>query len=168
MTREWSPSVRECLARHAGYDPGVPVFICPGCGAREASAERTMGHQPRGCSRCGFGFQFELMEDYYPSPRTALLVCDHDRKIIAAGLATLAITGYAESDLLGHPLIERLGIGDLPGPDPTATAIEWGVRQLGVDCTFRPFGVGAPRAATLDCFPAYDDDGGLLVALTLR
>jgi hypothetical protein len=127
-----------------------------------------MGHQPRGCVRCGFGFQFELMDDYYPGPRTALLVCDRGRRIIAAGLSTLAITGYRERDLLGHGIVERLAIADFPAEDPTITAIEWGVRALGVTCSFEPHGVSAPRPATLDCFPAYDDDGGLLVALTAR
>jgi hypothetical protein len=146
----------------------VPVFICPGCGAREAAAERTVGHQPRGCPRCGFGFQFELLDDYYPGPRTALLVCDRDGRVIAAGLSTVAITGFREGELLGHKLVERLSIKDFPGDDPTARAIEWGVRVLAVPCTFAPNGVKTPRPATLDCFPAYDDDGGLLVALTAK
>ena len=40
----------------------VPVFLCPRCAYREAGSERNVRHQPRGCSRCGFGFAFELLE----------------------------------------------------------------------------------------------------------
>ena len=30
------------------------------------------------CHRCGFGFLFELMDDYYPGPNTGLVVCDQE------------------------------------------------------------------------------------------
>lgn len=127
-----------------------------------------MAHQPRGCGKCGFGFLFELLEDYYAGPNTALLVCDRDRRIIAAGHCATAVTGYREGDLIGQDVVQRLGMGGFPNGDPAATALEWGVRQMGVDCTFRPSGLGEDRPATADFFPAYDDDGGLLVALTPR
>jgi hypothetical protein len=46
-----------------------------------------------------------------------------------------------------------------------ATVLEWGVRALG-----KPVEVNAegdlPARATADLFPAYDDDGGLLLVLT--
>ena len=45
------------------------------------------------------------------------------------------------------------------------TVLEWGVRQLG-----KPVEVNAegdlPAKAVADLFPAYDDDGGLLLVLT--
>lgn len=144
----------------------MPTFICPGCGAREAAGERQFGHQPRGCSRCGFGFLFELLEDYYPGPLTALISCDRDRRIIAGGKNSAAVTGYREPDLLGHDVVQKLRLGGFDGRDPIETSLEWGVRVMGAACTFTPKGVGDPRPATLDVFPAYDDDGGLLVALT--
>lgn len=125
-----------------------------------------MQGQPRGCGRCGFGFLFELLEDYYVGPRTALIVCDQERRIIAAGHAATAITGFQERDLLGQEVVSRLGMKGFPNGDPAATALEWGVRQLEVDCTFRPNGIDEDRPASADFFPAYDDDGGLLVALT--
>jgi len=146
----------------------MPVFICPNCARRERSADRHMAHQPRGCSKCGFGFLFELLEDYYAGPNTALLVCDRNRRVIAAGHSATAVTGYREADLIGHEIVGRLGMDNFPNGDPAATALEWGVRQLGVECTFRPGGLREDRAATADFFPAYDDDGGLLVALTPR
>ena len=59
-----------------------------------------------------------------------------------------------------------LRLGGFPDSDPAAKSLEWGVRVLNVACTFRPNGSGEDVAATVDFFPAYDDDGGLLVALT--
>ena len=142
----------------------MPIFICPGCGRRSAG-DRHQGHQPRGCASCGFGFLYELLDDYYPSPKTALIVCGADRKVLAAGHAATAVTGFREKDLLGHDVVERLSLRFADG-DPAERSLEWGVRVMGVDCTFQPSGVDAPRSATADFFPAYDDDGGLMVALT--
>ena len=144
----------------------MPVFICTRCGHREAASDRHVRHQPRGCSRCGFGFLFELLEDYYPSPKTGLIACDSARRVLAVGLATTAVTGFREEDLLGHEVLERLGIAGYEGDDPAARALEWGVRVLGLECTFRPRGSDRDVEATADFFPAYDEDGGLLVALT--
>jgi hypothetical protein len=59
-------------------------------------------------------------------------------------------------------------MGNFPGADPAATSLEWCVRQLDVRCTFRPAGLAQDQDATADFFPAYDEDGGLLVALTPR
>ena len=51
------------------------------------------------------------------------------------------------------------------GSDHVATVLEWGVRQLD-----KPVEVNAegdlPAKATADLFPAYDDDGGMLLVLT--
>ena len=51
--------------------------------------------------------------------------------------------------------------------DPIGTALEWGVRVLQKPVTVHAEG-DRPEPATADIFPAYDDDGGLLVALTPR
>jgi predicted RNA-binding Zn-ribbon protein involved in translation (DUF1610 family) len=98
-----------CLAEMAH------LFICPNCGNRSAATDRTTGftNQPKGCSKCGFGFLFELLDDYYP----------------------------------------------------VATALEWGVRRLGKPVTVNAEG-DLPAKAVADLFPAYDDDGGLLIVLT--
>ena len=58
----------------------MPVFICPNCGNRLNSQDRTQGFstKPRGCAKCGFGFMFELLDDYYPAPNAAFFVCDSD------------------------------------------------------------------------------------------
>ena len=149
------------------YDGCVPVFLCPRCAYRESGSERHVRHQPRGCSRCGFGFAFELLEDYYASPKTALIVCDQQRRILVAGHSSFAVTGYDEGDLIGHEVMDRLGLGGFPdGGDPAGRSLEWGVRVLNVPCTYRFAGGEEDLAAVADFFPAYDDDGGLLVALT--
>ena len=54
------------------------VGICPNCGNRTSATERTAGfrNQPKGCSKCGFGFLFEILDDYYPAPDTGFVVTD--------------------------------------------------------------------------------------------
>ena len=49
--------------------------------------------------------------------------------------------------------------------DHVGTVLEWGVRVLGKQVTVNAEG-DIPAKATADLFPAYDDDGGLLLVLT--
>ena len=49
--------------------------------------------------------------------------------------------------------------------DPIGTSLEWGVRVLGRAVQVEAEG-DLPAKATADVFPAYDDDGGLLLVLT--
>ena len=49
--------------------------------------------------------------------------------------------------------------------DPIATSLEWGVRSLGKRVSVNAEG-DLPAEAVADVFPAYDDDGGLLIVLT--
>ena len=145
----------------------MAVFICPRCAHRVAGSERAEGHQPRGCPSCGFGFVFELMDDYYAGPITALVCCDRDRRVLVAGHATGVTTGWPENEMIGREVAEALGLAFPEAPDdPIARALEWGVRVQQQPCNFRPYGLGEDRHAVADIFPAYDDDGGLLVALT--
>ena len=48
------------------------------------SGERTAGFtsRPKSCPKCGFGFLFELLDDYYPAPNAAFFVCDQNGRII--------------------------------------------------------------------------------------
>ena len=148
----------------------MPYFICPNCKNRSIDHDRRESlTDPTavGCHRCGFGFLFELMDDYYAAPSTGMVVCDAEGRILAAGRGIFELTGYNESELMGRPVVEALHLGGFANSDPFAVALEWGVRKLGEQCELTGAG-GHQKAVTADIFPAYDDDGGLLVALTPR
>ena len=142
-------------------------FVCPSCRRRVVDSDRREGltHQPIGCTSCGFGFLFELMEDYYPGPNTGFVVCDARARIIAAGRGILELTGYREHELLGHEVMEAFGLAAENGQDPAALALEWGVRRLDQRLTMH-MRSGTTKPVVCDFFPAYDEDGGLLVALS--
>jgi hypothetical protein len=160
----------------------MPFFICPNCGNRELSADRTAGFstRPKGCSKCGFGFVFELLDDYYPAPNAAFFVCDQQARVIDAGRGSFELTGLTDEDVIGRPVREVLGLrwlqqsdgarraeaaGANGDSDPIATSLEWGVRSLGKKVSVNAEG-DLPAEAVADVFPAYDDDGGLLIVLT--
>jgi hypothetical protein len=155
----------------------VPFFICPNCGNREMSNDRTAGFssRPKGCSKCGFGFVFELLDDYYPAPNAAFFTCDQEARVIDAGKGSFELTGLKDEDVIGRPVREVLGLqwvdkGESPegsngGADPIGTSLEWGVRSLNKRVEVNAEG-DLPAQAVADVFPAYDDDGGLLIVLT--
>ena len=159
----------------------MPHFICPHCGHRETSKDRTAGFttRPKGCSKCGFGFVFELLDDYYPAPTAAFFVCDREERVIDLGKGSYELTGLTDEDVIGRPLREVLGLEWIdPGDggagadtnrdgvtDPIETSLEWGVRSLGKRVSVNAEG-DLPAKAVADVFPAYDDDGGLLLVLT--
>jgi len=145
----------------------MPVFICPNCGNRLTSQDRTEGFSPkaRGCAKCGFGFMFELLDDYYPAPNAAFFVCDNDARIIGCGRGSFELTGLKDEATLGRPVREVLGLKFDNEEDPIGTSLEWGVRVLDRDVRVEAEG-DLPAEAKADVFPAYDDDGGLLLVLT--
>ena len=67
--------------------------------------------------------------------------------------------------MIGRPVNEVLGLQFDEGEDVVGTVLELGVRALS-----KPVAVNAegdlPARAAADLFPAYDDDGGLLIVLT--
>lgn len=144
----------------------MPIFICPNCRERSIDSDGLEGFstQAAQCRSCGFGFLFQLLEDYYPAPATGFVVCDAEARVLAVGRNVFELTGYRDTDLMGRDVVEALGIGDTA---PLEVVREWGVRQLGRLTTIRTR-AGIERLVTIDLFPAYDDDGGLLVALTPR
>jgi PAS domain-containing protein len=144
----------------------VPFFICPNCGNRELSGERAgLMPRPKACSKCGAPFLFELLDDYYPAPDAAFFVCDGEGRVIRCGRGSFELTGLDDERVIGRPVREVLGLRWSNGDDPLHTVLEWGVRALN-----KPVEVNAegdlPARATADLFPAYDDDGGLLLVLT--
>jgi PAS domain S-box-containing protein len=148
----------------------VPYFICPNCKQRTVDLDGLEGlsRQAVACRSCGFGFLFELMDDYYPAPTTGFVVCDAEGRIIALGRGVFELTGYSEQDVLGQEVIEALHLkGFDEEKNPAVLTREWGVRRLGEQLELRTRN-GFEKPVTADFFPAYDEDGGLLVALTPR
>jgi PAS domain S-box-containing protein len=148
----------------------MPFFICPNCKERSIDHDGRHGllHQAVSCERCGFGFLFELLDDYYPAPNAGLVACDHDGRILAVGRGVFELTGYRERELMGKDVVEALGLaGFADGRNPFALAREWGVRRLGEKLVLRSR-AGSVKAVVADVFPAYDEDGGLLVSLAPR
>jgi PAS domain S-box-containing protein len=144
----------------------VPYFICPNCRRRSVDLDGYEGFstQAAQCRGCGFGFLFQLLEDYYPAPGTGFVVCDHDGRVLAVGRGVFELTGYRDADLIGQNVSSALGLSDA---SPIEIVREWGVRKLGQEIAIRT-SAGLEKDVTADFFPAYDDDGGLLVALTPR
>jgi PAS domain-containing protein len=148
----------------------VPYFICPNCKQRSVDHDglQELDSVPVACERCGFGFLFELMDDYYPAPNAGFVVCDANARILASGRGVFELTGYSEGELLGSDVVERLALtGFDPNRNPAKLALEWGVRRLGEKLRLRTR-AGNEKEITADFFPAYDTDGGLLVALNPR
>ena len=142
----------------------MPVYICPNCRERSIDidgAEGFSSHAPT-CRSCGFGFLFQLLEDYYPAPSTGFVVCDRDARVLAVGRGVFELTGFRESDLIGRDVATALALSDTAGLELVR---EWGVRRLGerLEVTTR---AGIQKGVVVDIFPAYDEDGGLLVALS--
>ena len=148
----------------------MPAYICPNCKQRSVDIDGREGFtkDAPACHHCGFGFLFELMDDYYPAPGTGFVVCDREGRILAVGRGVFELTGWSEGDLLGADVVQALGLAGFEDEkNPAKLALEWGVRRLGEQIELRTRAGNAKRI-TGDFFPAYDDDGGLLVALTPR
>jgi PAS domain-containing protein len=142
----------------------MPFFICPRCKTRRMSEDGHEGlsREPPSCHHCDFGELFQLLEDYYPAQATGLIVCDDEGRVLATGHGVFELTGYEEPDLLGRNLADALKLSDTK---PLETVHEWGVRQLGQHISLRTH-AGLEKNVTADLFPGYEEEGGMLVALT--
>jgi PAS domain-containing protein len=146
----------------------VPYFICPNCKQRSIDVDRKEGlyNEAVACHHCGFGFLFELMDDYYPAPNAGFVVCDKEGRILAVGRGVFELTGFGEGDLIGVDVVEGLGLaGFEEEKNPARLALEWGVRRLNEAIELRTRS-GFRKPVKADFFPALDEDGGLLVAFT--
>ena len=138
----------------------MPYFICPNCKQRSIDHDRREGLSQQAVS-C------QLLEDYYPAPGTGFVVCDRNARIIACGRDVFELSGFSEQELMGRDVDEAFGLSGFEGESPAQVALEWGVRRLGEQLVLRSR-IGHVKPVTADFFPAYDDDGGLLVGLTPR
>ena len=142
----------------------MPFYICPRCKTRRVDHDGHEGfsQEPPSCHNCEFGFMFELLEDYYPAEATGFVVLDQEARVLATGHGVFELTGFEEDALMGRDVAEALQLSD---KKPLETAREWGVRQLEQKLTLRT-NTGIEKNVVADVFPGYEDDGGLLVALT--
>jgi hypothetical protein len=74
------------------------------------------------------------------------------------------LTGFSDGELLGHDVVAALSLSDTSALELVR---EWGVRKLGQELSIRTK-AGLEKRVVVDFFPAYDEDGGLLAALTAR
>jgi DNA-directed RNA polymerase subunit RPC12/RpoP len=144
----------------------VPLYICPNCKRRSVDLDGYQGFTTQAvqCRECGFGFLFQVLEDYFPAPATGFVVCDRERRVLAVGRGVFELTGYRDGDLLGREVDNALGLSDTSAIEVVQ---EWGVRKLGQQLEITT-SAGLVKPVTVDYFPAYDDDGGLMLALTPR
>jgi PAS domain S-box-containing protein len=148
----------------------MPFFICPNCKERSIDHDGRQGllRQSVSCERCGFGFLFELLDDYYPGPNAGLVACDRKGRILAAGRGVFELTGFREHELMGKDIVDAFGLAGFEADrNPIALALEWGVRRLDERIELRSR-AGSVKEVTVDVFPGYDSDGGLLVSLSPR
>ena len=103
-----------------------------------------------------------MLEHDYPAPATGFVVCDAGSRVLGWVVGVFEVTGFREADLIGRDVGEALTLLD---PEPIALVREWGVRQLGKRMSLTTK-AGLAKPVSLDLFPAYDEDGGLLVAVT--
>jgi hypothetical protein len=147
----------------------VPYFICPNCRERSIDHDRQEGltREAVACHRCGFGFLFELLDDYYPAPGTGFVVCDQQRRILAPG-GRLRADGLPGGRADGPRGDGELGSDGLRGRQKPARSWRSNGACAGSASARASHARGQRQAGHADFFPAYDDDGGLLVAITPR
>ena len=130
-------------------------FICPQCGNRSLSVDVGNGFRgsPKGCRECGFGFIFELLDDYFPAPDAAFFVCDNDARVIACGRGAFELTGLDDERVIGRPVGDVLGLRFEADGDPVATVLEWGSARSTSRSRFAPRATCPPKLAPIFSLP---------------
>ena len=131
------------------------------------SAPPASATAPKGCSKCGFGFLFELLDDYYPAPDAAFFVCDQQGRVIACGRGRFELTGLDDERVIGRPVARGArAAASTDGEDPVDDRRWSGACARSASRSRSTPRATCPAEAVADLFPAYDDDGGLLLVLT--
>ena len=145
----------------------MPFYICPNCKDRSVDIDgfEGMSEEAVACHRCGFGFLFELMDDYYPGPNTGLVACDQEGRILASGRGVFELTGYGEGELMGQEVVEGFGLDGLRSRSRTLSPWHSSGASAGSanssSCARRRASSSRDRRP----LPRLRRDGGLLVAL---
>ena len=145
-------------------------WICPNCQTRAFDDDGLEGlTQDRlGCAHCGFGYMFEILEDFFPPALAGFVTCDNEGRILSAGKGVFELTGFSEENLLGRHATQAFQFGETEnGQDPVAFVLEWGVRKIDQHLTIHNH-AGMTKQVRADFFPAYDDDGGIMICLAPR
>src|SRR6266513_475283 len=84
-------------------------WICPNCGTRaiDDNGRDGLSHQQVGCAKCGFGFLFELLEDFYPPANAGFVACDRDTRVISADQNPVSVVMEGGVRKLDQPLVLR-------------------------------------------------------------
>ena len=146
----------------------MPHFICPNCKERSVDTDGLEGlyNEAVACHRCGFGFLFQLLDDWFPPAGAGLVACDREGRILALGRGVFELSGWNEQEVIGADVVSAFGLqGFEEEKNPVKLSLEWGVRRLNEQLEMRTR-AGHVKRVVGDFFPALDDDGGLLVALT--
>ena len=139
------------------------VLHLPNCQDRAIDADGLEGlsHQAVGCRRCGFGFVFQLLDDYYPHPDAGLVGVRQGQS------RARRRPGRVRADRLPRARPDRspgargaraARLRD--GTDPVATSSEWGVRQLGNVAAMLRHASGREKTVMLRRLPRAGRDGG--------
>ena len=107
-------------------------WICPNCQTRVVDDDGADGlsRQRLGCHHCGFGYVFEILEDFFPPALAGFLTCDREGRVLSSGNGVFEFTGFTEDNLIGRHVTEALQLGGYEdGQDPVAFVLEWAVRS---------------------------------------
>ena len=159
----------------ASWICGATLRRCPSSSARTARTGRLDIDGTSGlvepdvvCQRCGFGFLFELLDDYYPAPEHRALACDREGRILAAGRGRLRADGLPRGRPDGQDVVDAFGLPASRRARARSRSRSSGASGGSARSSKLRSRAGHVKAVTADIFPAYDDDGGLLVAVSPR
>ena len=144
----------------------MAYFICPNCKNRSIDNDGREGLLDEAAVVPAVRVRVPVRADrrLLPGAWAGFVVCDREARVLATGRGVFELTGYQEPELIGGTSSTRSGSrAPTASQNPAAVALEWGVRRLGEKLQLRTR-AGIAKTVTVDFFPAYDEDGGLLVA----